>query len=103
MDHPSSIPRWPGYITTNEYMTFDQLVEWEALARTLSSINDENPDLSHVRAALPVMCKIVLAWHITGLPEPVTPETFPGSAPLLKWLLDIVNQLFEKTNSVDPI
>lgn len=101
----SNVQRWPGRIYLPDYLTFPALLEWEKAIKHLQSGPDgkTNVDMESLYThVLPVIMNVVVKWELEGLPEKMTPETFPGSAELLNWLTNCVTELFSNTNEIAP-
>ena len=98
----TNIERWPGHIVLPEYMNFPQLSLYQ---RALASAqkNDDSDDMSvFFEHLLPMAFKIVKEWHIKGLPEDLSAETFPASPALVSFVVTEIANLFNATNGIDP-
>jgi hypothetical protein len=50
------------------------------------------------QAMLPGICAVVQEWHLSGLPESLTPETFPATPmkaaqSLIEWLIEEIRKV----------
>ncbi len=66
-------------------------------------VNTLSPHFQHEILAGIIPC--VEEWHIDGLPENVTPDTFPGtpkiaSARLISWLINEISELYSEAEQV---
>lgn len=96
----SPVKRWPGKVYLPPYMPFEQLLAWE---EAMQGLQGNANNLRAVAAiALPLVCDLVVRWEIEGLPEKVTPQTFPGTAELVMWLVQAGTLLMRETNDLDP-
>lgn len=104
-DYTSPMAQWPGTIHTADYMTYPELIEWDA-ALTAAKPYTEGEEASVVKfyeCLLPLAIRLVARWAIAGLPEAMSLATFPGSPMLAAWLIDCISDLFRITNGfTDP-
>ena len=104
LEYPCDVDRWKGKITFhNDYLSFPALVAWEKALSAATKLKESTDSLYEFYAALlPAAIPLVKLWDISGLPNPVTYETFPASPKLVAWLVECITDLYEKTNSSDP-
>ena len=102
MEFTSSVAKWPGRIVTGEYITYPELVEFEAALDMAKGLGENSRAHAFYQSLLPAACKIVRKWEIQGLPENVTPDNFPGSLELVAWVVESISDLYKITNGQDP-
>lgn len=102
MEFVSKVARWPGKIHTAEYLRYPQLMLWEQALDSARKLGEQTAITSFYNALLPPVFDIVTKWELEGLPDPVTIDNLPGSPPLVAWLVDSVQELYRKTNEIDP-
>ena len=102
MNFVSTVAKWPGQIVTGEYITYPELVEFEASLDAAKGLGEDSRAHAFYQSLLPAACKIVKKWEIVGLPENVTPENFPGSLELVAWVVESISDLYKITNGQDP-
>ena len=96
----SPVARWQGYIMVRSYLNFPTLARWEKVVGSLG--DGANPSLSAmVENILPFVCEFVDEWHMDSLPEKMTVEDLPGSPELLNWLVNVINEVFEHTTTIE--
>ena len=98
----SPITRWPGHIIMPSYMSFISLGKWEKAVAQAKALKETDSLAAFYEKLLPVACEVVQEWHIDGLPEHVSADTFPASGPLVGWVIDEISNLFSETNGSDP-
>jgi hypothetical protein len=102
----SPVARYPGAVVLHDPLTFPQYMAWEDAVSAGAALTTTS--YTHYSAALlPGVCACVEDWQIKGLPEPVTPETFPAtprkaSDALLSWLVTEITQLVTEADEPDP-
>ena len=92
----SQVAKFPGHVCLPDALTFPQLQAWETAFGQADVSGDTF--ILQARRVLPAICEIVQEWHITGIPEHPTPETFPAAPPksvaaLLGWLIGSINEI----------
>ena len=94
----SPVKRWPGYVLLADYMSYPQLISWK---NDLERINEPGVAGDNTRlfgVMLNSAIEIVAEWHIDGLPEKMTLNTFPASNSLAAWITNVVTELYQETN-----
>lgn len=102
MEFTSTVERWPGKITTPDYMSFPKMLSWRRALDQTKDLGDKNSLYEFYNALLPAALDIVEGWEITGLPGKITYDQFPASEDLLAWIIDCIRDLYRRTNSTDP-
>ena len=103
----SPVEKFPGVVELSEPFTMPQALAWERAIREMASLEDEDKTiLEFDNLILPVIFEMVEKWNIEGLPENVTPETFPAtprtaSAELIGWLVKEIGIIY-KGEELDP-
>lgn len=92
----SQVAKFPGTVKLPDALTFPQLQAWENAFGQADVSGDTY--ILQARRVLPAICEIVQEWHITGIPDNPTPETFPATPPravaeLLGWLIGLINDV----------
>lgn len=104
-DTPAYITAWPGYVILPDALNYPQLLAWHDAIDEMADVQD---DLTWTAAAanprtaqyiVKALCSIVREWHLTGLPERVSVESFPAtprvqSALLVAWLGSVLGAMF---------
>lgn len=86
----SPVKRFSGSVVLPDALTYPQLMAWEqALA---AAQGDGKSNTEAWSQLLPGILACVSEWHIAGMPERPTPETFPATPrasalKLLAWLM----------------
>ena len=115
----SKIARFPGYVVISDPLTIPQTIAFEdAMAAAQEGarkrgdvitveekerINTLSPHYLHDVLAGVVEC--VEEWHISGFPQNVTADTFPGTpkiatAQLIAWLIGEISGLYSEAEQV---
>lgn len=102
MEFSSTVERWPGKITTPDYMSFPKMLSWRRALDQTKDLGDKNSLYEFYNALLPAALDIVEGWEIAGLPGKITYDQFPASEDLLAWLIDCIRELYRRTNKTDP-
>lgn len=117
MRFESNVKRWPGYIETEAFMRFPQLVAYEKALAQSRSLAESAGVATYFEAILPTCISLVTKWHIIGYTvdengepikvadgTPLKPDfcNFPASAKLVSWLVGCVSDLYSATNESDP-
>lgn len=101
----SPVKRWPGTVTLPDYLTWPQMRIWKTAADEASQAADlVEQRLAWVRG----ICQIVMAWELAGLPETLSPETFPATPPrsgvaLMGWLIDGISALLDEADEAPNV
>ena len=103
MRYDSNIPKYPGYVILPDFLTLPQVMAFEA---ALGDIN-AGPVEAGTKVWFTVLDKdkltaillCVSEWHIEGLPEQPTADTFPfsprtASHKLIDWLFGLIRDLW---------
>lgn len=104
----SPVARWPGSATISDPLTFPQVFIIEDALAAVEQLRADGKATSMARinyALLPAVLGCVEQLDLKGLPERLSPETFPAtprqpSAELAAWLLREVMALFSDANEV---
>lgn len=115
----SKVKRFPGYVILSDPLTIPQTMAFEDAMSAAQEGARERGDLitidekERVNTLSPHYLHDVLAgvipcieeWHIEGLQEIVTPDTFPGtpkiaSAQLISWLIGEISGLYSEAEQV---
>ena len=107
MQKETEIKRWSGSITLPDYLSWPQLMKWDGVLRATDKYREGDKIKSEYvmqffNDLLPCILDVVQEWHIEGLPERPTVDTFPGSPELVAFLAEQLVELYRKTNEVDP-
>ena len=103
-DTPAYIHQWTGYVILPDALNYPQLLTWEDARQELETLKVEtwgegaaNPHgTNHI---VPALCALVREWHLSGLPERLTIDTFPAtprtqSTLLIVWLVGLIASLY---------
>ncbi len=74
----STSKRWPGTVAFKEYLTYPEYIAVRDCFATAVALKDALP-ANWERACLAGIFTCVSEWHLTGMPTPLTPETFPAT------------------------
>ena len=103
----SPVKRFEGTVVIPDYLNFDQVFAFQdGLAAAGQLRNTEGVTGYQVnRAALPGVLACVEEWHLAGMPERVTLETFPATPPisaarLLGWLINEISSLYDEAETI---
>jgi hypothetical protein len=104
MEYQSPVPRFPGYIVLPEFLTMPQVMAFES---ALGNVSANLPADGSTRVWLTVsdgeMVKAALLtvkeWHIQGMPEDPSADTFPfsprkASHDLILWIFGLIRDLW---------
>ena len=96
---------WPGTITIPDYLNYPQVMAFRKAMAEAQQLGEDVPVDTYNFTILPGLCACVERWDIKGLPEHVTPETFPGapasaSVRLMSWLIGVVVEQFKEAEEV---
>lgn len=98
----SPFTRWPGSVTLCDYLTLPQIIAWRNAWRHAETFTHSNGEsqviddpLEYRRALLPGALGCFESFALTGLPQKLTPDNFPGApgleaGELANWLFRIV-------------
>lgn len=103
----SPVKRFPGYVVLPEYLTIPQV---QAITKALGDPNEipggklvwqADADVKNV----PVVLACISEWHLSGVPENPTVETFPMSPrksahDLIQWLAGAVMKLWDAEEEI---
>ena len=97
MRHDSTVKQFPGYVDIPDRLTYPQFFEWER-ARERVAVLEESDLMGRTYAFLPGILAIVSEWHIDGIPEKPTQDTFPATPivpalGLIAWLIGIIGKI----------
>ena len=99
----SPVEEFSGSVILSDPLTFPQVVKWVDASNAADAV--ENNVAAKRMAWLPGIFACVEEWHIEGIPEDVTPETFPctpfkAALILTNWLIGEINAIIagEDTN-----
>ena len=97
----SPVERFPGTVMLPDAFDWDQLAAWEASIEDTSSAKGT---IGMLRAQVRALVGMGLVWHIRGIPEAPTPETFPtrplaAISELIAWLF---REVTRKVMADDP-
>ena len=95
------LPKWPGKIHVISYLPFPALIQFEKAAKEMKKGTEFSLQAMYDHM-VPVLCSIVQKWEIRGLPETVTPETFPGNSDLLNWIVGEISKMIGEGAAPDP-
>ena len=98
----SPVKKFPGTVVLADPLTFDQLFAYMDAVETARGL-DNGVRVNY--AALPGILACVEEWHLDGIPEGVTLESFPATPPvsvarLIAWLVDELAKAFEEAETV---
>ena len=95
----STIAAFAGEVVIPSRLTMPQVMAWEAAtneqAEFIQKLTEEKRErftFSEIdRIFTPILCELVEEWHIEGVPDKPTPDTFPGSPrlashQLIEWI-----------------
>lgn len=117
MHFDSPVERWPGYVETDNYLHWPQLLSWEEAIATTKALKKNAGVGEFYKTLLPVAISLVRKWHIVGFNvnadgtpildqegKPIKPDycNMPASAKLVAWLIECVSTLYTDTNRTDP-
>ena len=100
----SPVKKFPGYVVLPEYLNLRQVRRVESALDGLADI--KQPEGGKTlwfgvieENRLPVVLECVQEWHIEGIPEKPTIETFPltpasDAADLLRWLFEQIRNIW---------
>ena len=95
--------RWPGTISTDDFMKWPELSLWEDALKEAQKLGEDASVVKFYSVMLPVTLEIIKEWHIEGLPEKIeSADALPASTDLMKFMVDSISTLFQETNSLDP-
>jgi len=100
----SPVAKWPGIVTLYEPLNFPQYLAWKQGLDRAAEANGhdllvaESGITENAVLILPGVCGCVQTWNLQGLPEIVTPETFPStpvvaSVQLVIWLVSEIRKI----------
>lgn len=98
--------KWKGEVIFYEPLTIAQEAEWEFAVAGFQKALDKGGGVSAFsQAFLPGIISCVKEWHLTGIPERVTPDNFPARprgerVKLINWLIEQISQIYGKED--DP-
>lgn len=116
----SPVKRFPGTVELPDYLNYPQYRAWQAAVVAARDARDRNRpadpaadatweyDADEYRHAfLAGVCAVVAVWHLTGLPDAPTPDTFPvrpanASADLFDWLVREITLAASDVDGDDP-
>lgn len=106
----SPVARFPGRVVLADPLTFPQSLAWEgAIDRIQALRSGAEGDALPLRRVnyilLEPICQIVERWEVEGIPENVTPDTFPATpqravANLVGWLTQEITALFNEGDEI---
>ena len=67
MKFDSPVERWPGYIETDSYLHWPQLLSWEGAIDATKALKKNTGVGEFYKELLPVAISLVRKWHIVGL------------------------------------
>lgn len=102
MKSNSPVEKFPGYIVLPDYLILPQVRTFE---NALSGLENIPQNDGFIRFGvldehrLPVVLECVQEWHIEGVPENPTVDTFPltpkrAASDLLKWAFEEVSKVY---------
>jgi hypothetical protein len=102
MKHDSKVKRFPGHIILPEYLNIGQVRLFEKSLGDPDEKDSENKSVWKgvtIEKRLPVVLDIVTEWHLEGVPEKPTIETFPASPvseanDLVSWIYMLIRDLW---------
>jgi hypothetical protein len=88
----SPLPAFPGWVAVSDPLSLAQVIAFQG---SLAAVQGAEQDtFTAARALLPGVSACVEYWHIAGIPQYPTPETFPAlAAPLMTFLVLHITQL----------
>jgi len=97
--------RWSGSVTISDPLLIPQTIAFEEALNSAKESGAESTAAKYSYLLLPGVCACVEKWNLAGLPEDMTPETFPGSPKiesikLLAWLINEVAALYNDAEAV---
>ena len=97
----SPVKKFPGTVVLADPLTFDQLFAF--MDAVEMARGQEGARVNY--AALPGILACVEAWHLVGIPEGVTLETFPATPPvsiarLVAWLVEELSKAFDEAETI---
>lgn len=105
--HESPVEKFPGHIILPEFLTLPQVMAFEAALGSIDAIVTTAIENKQERVwftpgdtdRLKVVLLVVKEWHILGVPEQPSLETFPfsprkASHDLLTWVFRLVRDLW---------
>ena len=99
----SPVRRFSGTVVLADPLTFDQLFAFMDSINSAREIGDNSARVNY--AALPGILACVEAWHLVGIPDGVTLDTFPATPPvsvarLIGWLVEELSKEFDEAETV---
>ena len=104
----SPVKKWPGTVTLHDPLTLPMCAAFERSNANAHALQDQAPTRSEIQVALlSGVLACVERFDLTGLPEQIGVENFPGSprvesARLINWLVSEVSHLYLEGNA-DPL
>ena len=101
----SPVKRWPGTVTLSDPLSYPQVFAFQnALDISKELGGGASVDQFHY-ALLPGCCKCVEKWDLVGLPDVLTPDTFPATprksaAELVSWLIGEIVLLYQEAEEI---
>ena len=98
----SPVEKFPGSVTLASPLTFPQVIEYENAIRKASELDADTASVADVHSLyLHAVCLCVEKWELEGIPDGVTPDTFPATprksvTELASWLVSEILELFKE-------
>jgi len=98
--------KWAGSVTFTDPLTLPQAAAWERAVAGAQKVLKEGAGMSAYNyAILAGICTCVEKWELKGLPERITPESFPAKphkarAELVAWLVNCVIDLYKDADEI---
>jgi hypothetical protein len=101
----SPVKRFSGTVELADPLTFPQVFAFQDSLDAVKAAEEEGDTYRVNYAALPGIIACVEAWHLEGMPERVTIESFPATPPiaaarLIAWLYGEITKGFQDAETV---
>jgi hypothetical protein len=101
----SPVKRFSGTVVLSDPLTYPQVFAWEDTledSRTEEATKDVR---RQIYSLLPGILACVEEWHLKGVPEHPTRDTFPATpndpaTELATWLVHSISELYEEADNV---
>ena len=103
----SPVKRFAGRVVLSDPLTMPQVMAFEDAMSEAREMNEAEGVLTsrrlHVILSGVIQC--VEKWEVDGIPETVTPDTFPGTpkmpvARFIAWLVDELTTIYNEADEV---
>jgi hypothetical protein len=101
IDTPEGWKKFSGYVEMRDPLPLLAVLTWEEAIQSIQAKRKDETGLTVIGMnviLLPAILACVESWHIDGVPEAPTMDTFPGtpriaSDMLVGWLIDKIRQI----------